>query len=459
MNFSGRTEEISRLVDVLNHHVDKPDSKKKLVILSVEGPGGVGKSTLIDHAEELVNYKEQGTLRIFIDGSEEMSSLPDLVRKIVHAAKLDTKATFSHENAVFEETEKALIDFDDVVKLESEKIVEASDDQKRLIAKGIKIALVNGGSALLYAQDPSIKALGAALKAIDANVTEDNLIRFQDEVPGYMAKIGIGRLNERNAIRENAKRVFANALEKDLTTLISGYKKEDFFKFLGSSIEGCNRLTIILDDYEKIFLLSDDFFPNYFLRKLKEAEFKTVAIVSGRDDLTLTHTAWEHHLDRSLLRPCINVGPLSYEQAEEIAKSEKVDPQELWSDTEGYPFYMQLWIDSRRRGGDSAVLLRKFYERTTKWMTEKQRSWLEYCLFIDNINVDSIASLVGSPEEADAILKWFEGEASIRATDTKTYTVRSFLRKRLIEYLEIKEPSKVESLKRRAQEYGLVGVK
>lgn len=459
MIFAGRKDEVSRLVEALKYHVNNPKSKKNMVILGIEGPGGIGKSTIIDQAEESVDYSAQGSLRIFMNGSEDISSLPDLVRKIVHAAKLDAKTSFSHREAIFPETEKALSDFNDVVKFESEKAKEANEQKKQLIAKFVKFALGYGGPILINFDDPYAKGIGGILKIIDAQVDEKGLVRFQDELPGSLDKLGLSRINERNEIRDNARKVFARTLAKDIKTLITGYSSEDWWRPRGPKIKDCNSLTLIIDDYEKIEIIAGDFFPVHFLPQLINFSIKSTVIISGRDDVTLTNTAWEHHLARYFIKPSIDVGPLQYSHVEEIAKSSGVDPQTMWGDTEGYPFYMQLWVNEQRKGGDSVVTLKKFYERTTRWMTEQQKLWLEYCIFLDHINIDSLTKMTESSSEAAEILKWFENEASIRSTTSTSYTVRSFLRKKLIEYLKARNPSRAESLSARAVEYNLMASK
>lgn len=453
MIFAGRRDEVSRLVDVLKL---KNNRNKKLAILGIEGPGGVGKSTIIDHAEESVDYAEQGSLRIFIDGSRDLGSLPDLIRKIVHAAKTDAKSRFSHADAVFPETEKALADFNDIVKFESDKAKDANDQQKQKIAKYVKFALGYGGQALSALDDPRANKIGGILKIIDAQVDVNGLIRFQDEIPGVLDTLGMTRLNERNALRDNAREVFAGTLAKDISALLDGYANEDWWRPRGRKVKNCDSLVFIVDDYEKVELIAGDFFPIHFLPQLKDSPFNSVVIISGRDDVTLTNVAWEQHLNRNFVKPSIDVGPLQYSQVEEIAKSAFVDPKGLWNDTEGYPFYINLWIDAQRKGGDSAVILKKFHERTTRWMTEKQKSWLEYCLFIDNINIDSLKKMIEPNSDALEIFNWFEKEASIRSTTSSSYTVRNFLRKKLIEYMKVKEPSRVELLSNRAIELNLM---
>jgi hypothetical protein len=83
-------------------------------------------------------------------------------------------------------------------------------------------------------------------------------------------------------------------------------------------------------------------------------------------------------------------------------------------------------------------------------MTVREREWLKNCIVLDEVNRDTLRAMTGSEEEAERILRWFESESSVRATDTATWTVRKYVRARLCKYMELEDPSGFKALQRKA---------
>lgn len=450
MELVGRQADIAKLRSVLEGRCRSEDN---LIILSIDGPGGVGKSSLIRMAESASDLPSPKTLRIRLDGSKAVDSLDAFLSNFVHALKHEASREFARGNIALPETESLLKISSELMKSAERELQEARNAEE--IVK-VARSLMAIGKAINSVQKKTTSYFDAEKieKIFEKSDPEDLIVAFQYEAPGWIAKLGIGtkEINLRNELRKCAPKAFASALIKDLSVLINGWKLSDAHKPLPQKLGDCERLILILDDYESMSPYIGSFLAEYFLPGLREARIKTTAVIAGRDDLSATNAAWSQHLQEYLIDPPISVGPLSNQDIEVIASNEGVNAEDLWRDTEGYPFFIQLWIESKRRGGETALSLKKFYDRTTRWMTEEQKNWLEYCLFIDDVNKETLSKITSDTGLATKILEWFMSEGSIRATDTKSFTIRSYLRKRLLEYLEITDPERFRTLSRIREE-------
>lgn len=452
MSLVGRQAQVERLKDVLEF---KQRAAKNLTILGIEGPGGVGKSSLIYMAEQDIDYKNLKVLKISVDSNEPITTLVDFIDCLIKAIKREARQTYSRDNIVLKETECAI----DTAR----KIL--SDAQNQTSKKGGDAEAISRTFHRAISLGKHVNKISRSTKEwvdfekVEEASTElsDAILAFQEESSSLINSLGVfskGK-NLRNHIRKNAAQVFADALSSDIETILSGYNKKNSAKPLPSKISGCERLLLIIDDYESLSEISAEFLARYFLPKLKDSRFQSAVVIAGRDDLTVTHTSWNQHLQMNLLDPSIDVGPLSREDIEEIARQQNCDPDVLWRDTDGYPYFIQLWVEANRRGGETAVSLKKFYDRTTRWMNKEQKGWLEICLLLDEVNIDSLLQMTRSRRDAEKVLSWFEMEGSIRSTDTKSFTVRSYVRGRILDYLRLREPEKISTQENKARTLGL----
>ncbi|MBK6335595.1 MAG: hypothetical protein IPF60_07430 [Betaproteobacteria bacterium] len=103
---------------------------------------------------------------------------------------------------------------------------------------------------------------------------------------------------------------------------------------------------------------------------------------------------------------------------DELATAYKVtDPEQqerAWKDTQGYPLLVHLWIEEARDGegndGPGVGLLKRFHDRTTRWMSEEQKCWLDHVLFLNRVNIRSMIAMLGDEAEARRAFQWFESE-------------------------------------------------
>src|SRR3954447_8546170 len=90
----------------------------------------------------------------------------------------------------------------------------------------------------------------------------------------------------------------------------------------------------------------------------------------------------------------------------------------IWNDTLGYPYYLQLWVEEMKAGGRTAVMLKRFHDRITRWMTDEQKGWLDVVIFLDRVDKQTLSWYFEGSETIDQVFDWFEREASVRDTES-----------------------------------------
>ena len=119
--------------------------------------------------------------------------------------------------------------------------------------------------------------------------------------------------------------------------------------------------------------------------------------------------------------------------------------------TQGFPFLLGLLIDGLgEEGASSALFLRKFFDRTTRWMSSEEREWLIRVCYLDAVNLDSLAT-VFPVAEVEKVQSWFEREASIRDPAATRFQVRPLIREKVLRYQELRAPSRHLELREKAR--------
>lgn len=279
-----------------------------------------------------------------------------------------------------------------------------------------------------------------------------------DEVPGVLEKLGVTHgAALRNALRANALAALADAFVSDFTALLSGYEGRNLFRPAQPKVKGVDRLLLVIDDYESLQSHFGEFLVTYLMPRLEQCRFETVAVIIGRDQLALTHPGWGQHHQRHMAPP-ISLSALSRGEMEELVRkngrSSRKELDRAWADTLGYPLLVTLWLDEAREAGHgegpSIGMLKRFHDRTTHWLTEEQRRWLDHALFLPRVNVETFAAMLGDGEEARRAMQWFEGDGSVRDAQGRVFKVREYVRSRLADYLEAIDPARFRDLQARA---------
>jgi hypothetical protein len=463
-NFVGRSAATTHLKKILEGRVK---CNGKLTVQSIEGPGGIGKTSLFDHALAASDIDSRNYLTLRITGNDvKEPNLVRLISKIIAGA--DASAlTGKPPGFYFSATTKAIKTIDDIRNeaiAELKKKYPNNNDEQGAFAKVIDYVLETGKTVN--------DAVPATKKRIDFNqmknlrpILDDAAIRLsslQIEPIPFLERMGLGSTHTfRNSIKQNSGRLLASELISDLSAILHRYKKEDRFKATHKKVQGIDRLLLVIDDYETVQGSIGEFLTSSLLPSLKKAIFETVVVILGRDQLTNTHPAWEQHLE-SCMQRSITVKALSRKEMDQLIGSFEIkstaEKERAWQDTEGYPFYVQLWVEEAESGGRSAVMLKRFYDRTTRWMNDQQKVWLQKIIFIDAVNISTLSLIFSNREEVDAAFDWFKSEGSVRDTTGAEFKVRAYLRSRLLDYLKITDPDQYQTLRGSSTALGLMAV-
>lgn len=260
-----------------------------------------------------------------------------------------------------------------------------------------------------------------------------------------------------NGVLKNPLERLADALAADLAALLRGYRPEDRWRMTHAKVPGVGRLLLVVDDYEYRHLMLDEFLLAHLLPRLRQAEFESTVVVLGRDKLTATHPSWAQHFDGSLLTP-LELPPLARPEMDALVAAhgfaEAAEQDRAWRDTQGYPYYVRLWVEEAGAGGRTAVMLRQFHDRTTRWMGERERGWLDHTLFRAEVDTHTLRAVLPAGEDAAAVMAWFQAEGSVRDTTTPVFRVREYVRSRLADYLKVTDPDRHADLARKGRTAG-----
>jgi len=427
----GRDTDVGKLASWLRRS-DSPGPK--LRIISVSGPGGIGKSFLVEHVESSTDIvasehylklelRGAGTLRstarlITTDLPQSMGSTVDVAESFPRTLKLRT----------------VLMKIDEIAREQlAGADAETSDWASTLFNLGVGAMSLHKDTALLA------KVLG--------KVDDKHVERFAKSVEhAYRSETGalafVRGARRRNQVRANVPGHLAQALFDDVSELIDGMTYR--------------RLLLALDDYESLEPMLGPLLLDELLPRLKDAPFETTLLVVGRDRVRDSGgdrgagSSWKQHYATNLVAG-IELKHLTKEESASLIRARlgaQVDDavvQGMIRDTEGYPYLLDSEIEDYLSGGNTALSLRNFMDRTTRWMTAEQREWMEAICFLEVVNEDSIAEIL--PEApAEAVFKWFERESSIRSPHTQRYTVLPIIRSRVMAYVENRSPKKFRRL-------------
>ena len=451
--YVGRSEALKELKETL---LGERKRQGKLTIQSIDGPGGIGKTALFDHVLSRVDLEPRKYLTLRISGNDETSS--STFRTVIQLANSATATSLPNKppGYYFPTVNEVFLAYENICR---EAI---SDLEKDSLKFNIDLDMIMGVFDFAIAAGKPINTLIPKTKEYlnadflathreDINALLKKLPSIVEESATFLEKLSISKGNSlRNAIKHNALEPLAEALISDLTTILSGYIGTDFLKPKSKKIEGVDRLLVVFDDYEKLQGTLGDFLIGHLLPKLKKANFESTVVVMVRDQLGSSHVAWDQSFGGETVKK-ISLTPLSRSEMDElVAKHGIVTKNEMnrvWRDTEGYPFYVQLWLEETNDGGRSAVMLKRFHDRTTRWMNKQQKRWLGYTLFLDSVDRRSLKLVLGTEDEANDAYEWFENEGSIRDTTSSAFRVRPYLCSRLLDYLKISDPDLYDELK------------
>lgn len=428
--------------------------KKNLSIQSIEGPGGIGKSALLEHVMRSADLSQRKYLILKINGNDESTrNIFSTINSMINNANYPIKLQIP-SSSYFPSVAQVSACYDEI-QIEAQKELSSKDIEiePHALSRVLDVAFSLGGA--LNEISPKTKdyldaaKLGKHKTNFDLFFREANV--FVREAPSILEQLGVGtNTSLRNEIRTNALIPLANAFFKDLNTIFNGYERSGIFQPSQPKLKDVDNLLLIIDDYETTKQALEEFLISHLLEKLKTADFNTVVLILGRDDIKNTHPGWDQHFDYNLEKS-IKLLPFSESELNKLLIMNNViettEIDRAWRETQGYPFLVQLWLEEFENGGRSAPLLKRFYERTTRWMNEEQKKWLSYAIFMAEVNRNTFQAALGDLNEGDRAWQWFENEGSVRDTRGLPYRVNEYIRSRIDDYLKITDPENYERCK------------
>jgi hypothetical protein len=416
-------------------------------ILAVSGPGGVGKTYLVEHVLEVARDGEELVLRA--DGSN-----PEARSDLFVALE----ALFPRSLA---EPARPGIDYFGRVRdvaVRHRALVERSvneageagigEDAKALLRTLLRAGMVMNrafpATRRLLDLPVALRSPGATEAAVDDALrvaARLRALRDSTRVPGPLRDfLGVTR---ENRVKNDVLNLVAEDVRTDLAAALAGYEGKDRLRLLQPRIDGLKSVLLVIDDYELLAPLLNDFLIGSLIPQLKRAPFRTRIVLVARDDLVNLHPGWEQHV-KSCLRDQIRLRAFDRATTDALFREAGMDgarADALWSATLGYPYLVGLAIEeSRDPEADSVVSLRRFVDRTTRWLLPHEREWFFKLVYTDPVNLDTLSAFF-APDEAALVQEWFEREASIRDPAGVAFRVRPLIRDKVLRYLAVRAPS------------------
>lgn len=434
-------------------------------VISVEGAGGVGKTTLINEVLLSLNLKQSGFLCLDLRGEDFLGKeAPHDPVTVLSAVANRAREQLPRDNQPY---------FALTMNLKKANDELEADLEKRLSELGEKLSEHGKTAGRLFIR--SGRALGEYIPRVKDYIDFEKLDKIDQQtidefiehakklwelgggVFGTLRKFFSTHARNQDRLVRDASRAMSEDFYSDLQAIICGYKAKDLAKLMPNKVTGINKLCFFIDDYES---MQNDFGRHFLVRgllpRLQEGPFKTTLIVSGRDDLAGTDPSWNRRVGQELREHTVRLEPLDRDHIKEMLEANMLDgdldelSEKILEDTDGYPFLVETVIEEGGREDISVLSLKKFYDRQTHWMSPTQRRWLEHLCFLDQINMETIPRVLPDGD-AKEVHEWFRQEGSIRDVNSSVWLVRPFVRTRVLKYFQSIDPAEFRKLEEAAQ--------
>lgn len=448
-----RPSEATRLRTIITGH------REGLAICGISGAGGIGKSYLVEHVLSSLEPAKAGWMTLRIDAAQAQArgdffALVDgqLARRSL-PPPADPRVDYFPATRRVEAAHRAL-----VARVAKQLERQGAPEDVRRAA----VAILKAAHFLNKAVPKTREYVDIAKYNLEPDVVNDRIdeawvtidtlktLRDSEWLPEVVRdRLG---MNLASRVKRDLYGVTADAFVSDLSAALPGQSSKDSFNEAQLPIPGLDRLLLVVDDYEALGATLNDFLIGSLVPRLAEARFATMLIVAGRDDVEDTHPGWGQHCKRYLtdqirLRSFDAETAAQLMAAEGVAESRRAAIYEL---TQGFPLLLSLAIEEASTDGASALFLKRFFDRTTRWLSRDQREWFTGTCYLDEVNEDTLR-LVFPEEDIGTIQDWFEGEASIRDPSAPTFRVRPLIREKVLSYIEVRSPKRHHELRSRAQ--------
>ncbi len=423
-----RPSELRRVIDWLS-----PSGAAETVeIFGLSGFGGIGKSYLLTHALEQVRPRSSGYLRISIDGADRsiLGNMMAIYEKQFRPSMVPGgKRNFSY----FPDSGKLARKHAEVARQVEEEIQQSSLPERAKIAARL---IFHGGKVLN-------KAIPKTREGVDFEaLTELGLDQHLDDAIDFISKLealdsswipdvikgplGIGYVDR---VKSD---LFGLAAEEWIADISAIFGKPRGFALTQAPIKEYSNLLLVLDDFEILGSTVVEFLVTCLIPALRSAPFRSKIIVVGRDDLYDADITFQHHLS-SLVVDKLRLERFDPAVSEAMFLQAGYSPDELPSllqESQGYPFIVSLLCEAK---GGTVSFYKRFFERTTRWMTEIQKSWVLPLCYLDRIDEQTAVRMVESGN-GKAIMDWFTNEASLRDPTAQCYVIAPYIRRTLKAY-------------------------
>ncbi len=441
--FVGRGEDIERLSGWLRGE----GSVERLRVISISGPGGIGKSLLLEEALRRTDLSCRGYLTLRLSARVAKRSLTDMLtgELVKSATPLDAR---ENRFVLAQRCRRVAEDLGREVRRDLEAAAKGDARLAKTVAELFSLGV--DVLELLRLAHPAIAVaakLGAALDPADV----ERVVKLALETKAMAQESPFlnGILGDafdrglRNRLRDDLEKTLAECIVHDLDAMLKGDFSHQSAKLLRRKAKGLDRLLLVLDDYESFPKSFGRFLMDELMPLLARASFESVVVVLGREQLTHSDEGWQHRFDRNLVGK-IRVPRLPAADAEHYVRSRGIVDDavvhRLVTETEGFPFMLASEVDAQLDGGRSALGLKLFFDRTTYAMSPEQRGWLMKLCFLERINLETIELMIPGESPAE-ILEWFKNEASCRSADTERgWEVIPIVRSATREYLRNDSP-------------------
>ena len=448
-----RPSEATRLRTIITGH------REGLAICGISGAGGIGKSYLVEHVLSSLETAKAGWLALRIDAAQAQArgdffALVDgqLARRSL-APPADPRVDYFPATRRVAAAHRAL-----VARVAKELERRGAPEDVRRAA----VAILKAAHFLNKAIPKTRDFVDVAKYNLEPDAVSDRIDEAWDTIntlktlrdSEWLPEVVRDRLgmNLESRLKRDLYGVTADAFVSDLSAALSGESSKNLFNGARMPIPGLDRLLLVIDDYEALKVTLSDFLIGSLIPRLAEARFATMLIIAGRDDLEDTHPGWSQHCKRYLTDP-IRLRPFDEETAAQLMAAEGIPEGRraaIYELTQGFPLLLSLAIEEAATDGASALFLKRFFDRTTLWMSRDEREWFTRTCYLDEVNEDTLR-LVFPEEDIGAVQDWFEGEASIRDPSAPTFRVRPLIREKVLSYIEVRSPKRHRELRSRAQ--------
>lgn len=284
-------------------------------ILSISGPGGVGKTFLLNHALSELDLLTLRYLPLRVDGNTSSATLANIiVRDVIGTAP----PTIAGDPQYFRMTRKGwdhLQWMDASARAELESMAKDDDALAKIIG-----AAYDGAVGLLEII-PRTRRVSCLAKRIRGRDLE-RLVAVTRQAKAYREEQGpiFGLLpvgsaaRERNLLRKDLQGRLAEYFTIDLAAILSGYRREDWKRYLPLKVEGLDRCVMIFDDYETLAPTLDDFLRRELLPRLRKTAFQSIMIILGRDSIRDVDFAWDQYFGKDIVLD-VRLAPFSEEES------------------------------------------------------------------------------------------------------------------------------------------------